>query len=167
MFIFLWFIKFQKLFKALSKQGGPNVCWDARFLNPFIEFESAACCKKRFQKTSIPRNVWPFLFCQGFSKDYLNTCQKSEELIWYTFLFQLKKTWINRVKDTAKLHGFTLKTQLNWKLKQVRFFYKTDWVMNQAGILITVVWTLAKLSKFPKRQLFSVETTTFFTQDHF
>ena len=67
------------------------------------------------------------------------------------------------MKDTAKLHGFTLKTQLNWKPKQVRFFYKTDWVMNQAEIIITVVWT----EQIPKRQLFSLETTTFFTQDHF
>jgi hypothetical protein len=106
-----------------------------------FEFESAACCNKSIQKTSIPTNVWHFLFCQGFSKDYLKPCTKSEELTWYTFLFQPKKTWIKRVKDTAKLHGFTLKTQLNWKPKQVRFFYKTDWVMNQAEIIITVVWT--------------------------
>ena len=48
---------------------------------------------------------------------------------WYTFHFQPKKTWIKRVKDTAKLHGFTLKTQLNWKPKQVWFFYKTDWLI--------------------------------------
>ena len=23
--------------KALSKQEGPNICWDAHFLNPFFE----------------------------------------------------------------------------------------------------------------------------------
>ena len=27
-----------KVTKALSKQEGPNVYWDARFLNPFFEF---------------------------------------------------------------------------------------------------------------------------------
>ena len=34
--------------------------------NPFFEFQSPAFCKKRIQKTSIPTNVKPFLFCEGF-----------------------------------------------------------------------------------------------------
>ena len=37
--------------KALSKQEGPNVCWDACFFNIFFEFESAPCWKiKRLKK---------------------------------------------------------------------------------------------------------------------
>ena len=52
--------------KTLPKQEGQNVSWNACSLNPFFEFESAACCKKRF-KNSIPTNVWHLLFCQGFS----------------------------------------------------------------------------------------------------
>ena len=53
--------------KALSKQEGPKICCDARFLNPFFEFESAACCKERIKKKGIPTKVWSFLFCYGFS----------------------------------------------------------------------------------------------------
>ena len=33
--------------KALSKQEGPNICWDAHFLNPFFEVEFAAAAKKK------------------------------------------------------------------------------------------------------------------------
>ena len=65
--------------KALSKQEGPNFCWDARFFNRL--FESAACCKKRIQKTSILTNVWPFLFCQGFSTFRTNFSKKSGKLL--------------------------------------------------------------------------------------
>ena len=43
--------------KALSKQEGPNVYCDARFLNPFFEFESAACCKKKRIKKKHPKRL--------------------------------------------------------------------------------------------------------------
>ena len=47
----------------------PNVCWDAPFLNPFFATGSWLRNKiKKIQRWSIPTNIWPFLFCQGFSK---------------------------------------------------------------------------------------------------
>ena len=35
------------LIKALTKEEEPNICSDAHFLNPFLKFQSAACCKKK------------------------------------------------------------------------------------------------------------------------
>ena len=54
--------------KALSKQEGPKICWNACFLYPFFEFVSAVCCKKRIQKTSILTKIRTFLFREGFSE---------------------------------------------------------------------------------------------------
>ena len=53
--------------KVLTKKEGPNVCWDAQFLQSFFEFESTVSCKKRLQKLRIPTNVWLFIFCHGFT----------------------------------------------------------------------------------------------------
>jgi hypothetical protein len=35
--------------EALTKQKGPNVCWDARFFNPFWDRQLIKMLKKRFK----------------------------------------------------------------------------------------------------------------------
>ena len=34
--------------KAVSKQEGPKVCWDACFFNPFLNFNQLPAAKKGF-----------------------------------------------------------------------------------------------------------------------
>ena len=43
--------------KTLSKQEGPNVCWNACSLNPLFEFESAACCLQPPYPTKKPTSI--------------------------------------------------------------------------------------------------------------
>ena len=59
-----------------SFEGALSILWtyffmhkrNARFLNPFfLNFNQLPAAKKRFQKTSIPTNVRPFLFHEGFN----------------------------------------------------------------------------------------------------
>ena len=51
-------------FKALTKQEGTNIYFDA-------DKTVVLFCRRQEKKHiifSIPKNVWHFLFCQGFSK---------------------------------------------------------------------------------------------------
>ena len=58
------FVLCKKFPPCFVKTEEPNVCWDARFLNPYFEFQSAACWKKM-----IPINIWPVSFCQFQNKE--------------------------------------------------------------------------------------------------
>ena len=44
--------------KALKKQEGTNIWWDAQFLQSFFEFESAACCKKKNGKNRASQQTF-------------------------------------------------------------------------------------------------------------
>ena len=46
------------LAKALSKQEGPNICWDARFLN----FNQLPAAKKVFKKRASQQTFGPSCF---------------------------------------------------------------------------------------------------------
>ena len=50
--------------KALSKQEGPNIRWDARFFNPFFESESVPSEKKDKKRASQQR-VGPSYFVRA------------------------------------------------------------------------------------------------------
>ena len=59
--------------KALSKQEGPKFCWNARFFNPFFEFESAACCKKGFKKRASKQTFGPSYFVRALEIEACNS----------------------------------------------------------------------------------------------
>ena len=52
--------------KLCQNKKSQNLLGCSFFQSFFFKFESAACCKKKIQKTSIPANVRLFLFCQDF-----------------------------------------------------------------------------------------------------
>ena len=53
------------LSKALSKQEGPNVCWDARFLNSFLNFNQLPAAKKGFKKQASLQELGPSYFVRA------------------------------------------------------------------------------------------------------
>ena len=54
--------------KALSKQEGPNICWDARFLNPFFEFLiSSLLEKKGFKNRASLQEFGPSYFVRALA----------------------------------------------------------------------------------------------------
>ena len=67
-----------RIFKALSKQEEPNVCWDAIFFNPFLNFNQLPAAKKGFKKRCSSTNVCLFLFCQGFNREEMQRNIKSD-----------------------------------------------------------------------------------------
>ena len=48
---FVHTIRYEPCKADVSKEG-PNFCWDAPFLDPFLKFESVACCCKKGFKNS-------------------------------------------------------------------------------------------------------------------
>ena len=60
----------------------PNVCWDTPFFNLLFAADSWFKFKKRIQKSSIPTNIWLFLFWQSFS-GWANLKQTKAELWAY------------------------------------------------------------------------------------
>ena len=59
-----------RIFKALSKHEGPNVCWDARFLIFFLNFNQLPAAKKGFKKQASLQRLGSSYFVRtlaGFS----------------------------------------------------------------------------------------------------
>ena len=54
------------IIKSLSKQEGLNFCWDARFLNLFFKFESAAC----YKKPASQQTFGPFYFVRALTDPF-------------------------------------------------------------------------------------------------
>ena len=63
----LMYVTEEKCTTAPSKQG-PNVRFGCCFFNPFFEFLSAAVCKNRIKKTSIPTNLDNSYFVRAFNR---------------------------------------------------------------------------------------------------
>ena len=51
--------------KVLSKQEGLNVCWDARFLNPFLNFNQLPAAKKGLKKQASLQTFGPSYFVRA------------------------------------------------------------------------------------------------------
>ena len=48
--------------KVLSKQEGLNVCWDARFLNRFLNFNQLPAAKKGLKNSASQQTFSPSYF---------------------------------------------------------------------------------------------------------
>ena len=67
--------------KALTNKKGQMFVGMLVFGILFLNLNQLPAAKKGIKKMSIPTNVWHFLFCRGFSKDYLKVNRSQNKIV--------------------------------------------------------------------------------------